>query len=78
MKIVEENCDYKKLCYWLNGNYVAKRKYWEGTCYGQSYLEKRGYIYRKCLVSGKYFEYHATFEDMNATDWIIYENIILP
>lgn len=73
MKIIEENCDYKRFNYWINGNYVAIRKAWIGTCFEKSHIEKRGTLYRKCLISNILFEYFATFEDMNAKDWIVFE-----
>lgn len=51
MKIVEENCNYKKLMYWLGGNYIAKRKCWEGTFFEQSHIAKRrNVLYRNCLL----------------------------
>lgn len=50
-------------------NRNAKRKNWTNKVL----VDVNGFVYMQDTIGGNLVKYEATFEDLNAKDWIVYE-----
>ena len=50
-------------------NRNVKRKYWTDKVL----VDVNGFVYMQDTVEGNLVKYEATFEDINAKDWIVYD-----